>query len=147
MLDGQLYINGKNAYTRWGIFLEDGALSTLMTPPPSKEFVSNSYRAKDGKSVVRNNPRVDERDITLAFCMTAKTVEQFLKNYASFCEELATGWLVINTTFQPDVYYRCSYTSCTQFSQYQRQIAKFSLKLNEPDPTNRAEKDKTEEVS
>lgn len=144
MVRQQLYINGKNAYTTWGIFLEDGALSALMTPPPSKAFISNTYRSKDGKRIVRNNPRVDERDITLPFCMTAATEEAFLSNYASFCEELATGWLIINTHFQPDVYYRCSFTSCTQFSQFARQIAKFSLKLNEPDPTNRAKTEKNQ---
>lgn len=145
MLTGQLYINGKDAYLTWGVFLGTDAVSALMTPSASKDFITNSYRAYDGKRIVRNNPRVADRDITLQFCMTAKNEETFLKHYESLCEELATGWLVLRTVFQPKVYYRCSYTSCTQFSQFNRKIAKFSLKLNEPDPTNRAEKDKNEE--
>lgn len=142
----QLYINEKNAYTEWGIYMNSSALSTLMTPPPSKEFVSNSYRDKDGKRVVKNNPRVDERDITLTFYLSAKDEEEFLERYASFCEELATGSLVIRTSFQPGVYYRCTYTSCTQFSEYNRQLATFTLKLNEPDPTNRGITDKYNEA-
>ena len=49
MTNGQLYINGKDAYLTWGIFLDETALSTLMTPAPNKEFISNKYRSKDGK--------------------------------------------------------------------------------------------------
>ena len=98
MLKGQLYINGKDAYLTWGIFLDETALSALMTPAPNKEFISNKYRSKDGKSVIKHNPRLDEREITLAFNMTAKDSDTFMTNYARFCEEvLAKGELVIRT--------------------------------------------------
>lgn len=143
MLKGQLYINGKDAYLTWGIFLDETALSALMTPAPNKEFISNKYRSKDGKSVIKHNPRLDEREITLPFNMTAKDSDTFLTNYARFCEEvLARGELVISTRFQPNVWYRCIYLSCTQFSQCIREMAKFSLKLNEPDPSDRGETSK-----
>uniref|UniRef100_UPI004025AC0A hypothetical protein n=1 Tax=Segatella hominis TaxID=2518605 RepID=UPI004025AC0A len=143
MLNGQLYINGKDAYLTWGIFLDETALSTLMTPAPNKEFISNKYRSKDGKSVIKHNPRLDEREITLPFNMTAKDSDTFMMNYAKFCEEvLAKGELVILTRFQPNVWYRCIYLSCTQFSQFIQEMAKFSLKLNEPDPSDRGETSK-----
>lgn len=143
MLNGQLTINGEDAYGTWGIFMDDTALSTLMTPAPNKEFISNKYRSKDGKSVIRHNPRLDEREITVAFNMTAKDEKTFLANYAKFCEDvLAKGELVIQTSFQPDVWYRFVYLSCTQFSQYIRELAKFSLKLNEPDPSDRGKTSK-----
>ena len=143
MLNGQLTINGKDAYSTWGIFLEDTALSTLMTPAPIKEFISNKYRSKDGKRVIKHNPCLDEREITIAFCMTAKDKATFLANYASFCDDvLANGELLIHTSFQPKVWYRCIYLSCTQFSQYDRELAKFSLKLDEPDPSDRGETSK-----
>lgn len=143
MLKGQLYINGKDAYLTWGIFLDETALSALMTPAPNKEFISNKYRSKDGKSVIKHNPRLDEREITLPFNMTAKDSDTFMMNYARFCEEvLAKGELVICTRFQPNVWYRCIYLSCTQFSQFIQEMAKFSLKLNEPDPSDRGETSK-----
>lgn len=114
-----------------------------MTPAPNKEFISNKYRSKDGKSVIKHNPRLDEREITLPFNMTAKDTDTFMTNYARFCEEvLAKGELVIRTRFQPNVWYRCIYLSCTQFSQCIREMAKFSLKLNEPDPSDRGETSK-----
>ena len=138
MLKGQLYINGMDAYTTWGIFLEETALSALMTPAPNKEFISNKYRSKDGKTVIKHNPRLDEREITITFNMTAKDADTFMANYAKFCEEvLAKGELVIRTRFQSNVWYRCIYLSCNQFSQFIQEMAKFSLKLNEPDPSDR----------
>lgn len=138
MTNGQLYINGEDAYLTWGIFLDETALSALMTPAPNKEFISNKYRSKDGKSVIKHNPRLDEREITLPFNMTAKDSDTFMTNYARFCEDvLANGGLVIRTRFQPNVWYRCIYLSCTQFSQFIQEMAKFTLKLNEPDPSDR----------
>lgn len=146
MLKGQLLINGKDAYLTWGIFMEGTALSTLMTPAPCKEFISNSYRSKDGKRVIKHNPRLDEREITVAFNMSAKDEDTFLANYAKFCEDvLATGEIILHTSFQPDVWYRCVYLSCTQFSQFNRELASFSLKLNEPDPSDRGETSKYSE--
>ena len=143
MTKGQLYINGEDAYLTWGIFLDETALSTLMTPAPNKEFMSNKYRSKDGKTVIKHNPRLDEREITLPFNMTAKDSDTFMTNYARFCEDvLAKGKLVIRTQFQPNVWYRCIYLSCTQFSQFIQEMAKFSLKLNEPDPSDRGETSK-----
>lgn len=140
MLKGQLLINGKDAYLTWGIFMEGTALSTLMTPAPCKEFISNSYRSKDGKRVIKHNPRLDEREMTVAFNMSAKDEDTFLANYAKFCEDiLATGEIILHTSFQPNVWYRCVYLSCTQFSQFNRELASFSLKLNEPDPSDRGE--------
>lgn len=143
MLKGQLTINGEDAYSTWGIFMDDTALSTLMTPAPCKEFISNKYRSKDGKNVIRHNPRLDEREVTVGFYMTAKDENTFLANYAKFCDDvLAKGELVIQTSFQPTVWYRCVYLSCTQFSQFVRELAKFSLKLNEPDPSDRGKTSK-----
>lgn len=95
MLKGQLYINGKDAYLTWGIFLDETALSALMTPAPNKEFISNKYRSKDGKSVIKHNPRLDEREITLPFNMTAKDSDTFLMNYARFARRFLPreSWL------------------------------------------------------
>lgn len=143
MLKGQLLINGKDAYATYGIFLDDTALSALMTPAPIKEFISNKYRSKDGKHVIKHNPKLDEREVTIGFNMTAKDEDEFLSNYAKFCDEvLSKGELEISTTFQPGIWYRFIYLSCTQFSQFVRQLAKFTLKLNEPDPSDRGKTSK-----
>lgn len=137
MPEGELYINDKDAYITWGISMDTTSLSSLMTPSPNKEFIENKSRLEHGKRTFNSCPRIDERNIILTFNLTAKTEEQFFSRYSKFCEELATGFLNIKTKYQPDVIYRTIYISCSQFTQFMRGIGKFSLKLNEPNPSNR----------
>lgn len=136
-MEGQLFINNKDAYTTWGISMDTSSLSALMTPAPNKEFIENSSRLEHGKRVISSNPKVDARDITLTINLTAKNEQQFFDRYLSFCSELETGVLNIKTSFQPNVVYKMIYLSCSQFTQFMRGIASFSLKLNEPNPKDR----------
>lgn len=134
----ELYINGKDAYTTWGITMDNTALSELMTPPSNKAFIENESRLEHGKRVVPANPRIDARNLTLQINLTATDEAQFFERYESFCEELATGVLEIETKYQPGVVYKTVYQSCSQFSQFMRGIGKFTLKLVEPNPNDRA---------
>lgn len=134
----ELYINTKDAYTTWGISMDDTALSALMTPSPIKELVENKSRLEDGKRVITDDVRVDERSLTLQFNLTAKTEEEFFARYLAFCAELEKGTLNIRTRYQPTVVYKTIYQSCSQFSQFMRGIAKFSLRLVEPNPKDRS---------
>lgn len=135
---GELFINGKDAYTTWGISMDNTSLSSLMTPAPNKEFIENKSRLEHGKRVITSNPRKDERDLTLQINLTASNEDSFFARYDSFCEELETGCLDIRTKYQPTVMYRTIYLSCQQFSQFMRGVGKFILKLNEPNPKNRS---------
>lgn len=136
-MKGELYINGKDAYDTWGISLSDSGLSALMTPAPNKSYIENKSRIEHGKKMVNSNVMVDERNVTLSFNLTASSRNEFFLRYASFCEVLAEGYIEIRTSYQPEVLYRMNYVSCSQFSQFMQGIAKFTLKLNEPNPTNR----------
>lgn len=131
---GQLTINGKDAFKTWGISLEQSALSALLTPPPNKEMPENKSRAINGKIMVDIPRKIDERDITLPLNLIASSEEEFFEHYSSFCNELAQGQLIIETSYQPGKKYITEYISCNQFTQFMRGIAKFSLKLNEPNP-------------
>ena len=137
MLEGQLKINGKDAYTTWGLFLEETALSALLAPAPNKAYIANDNRLENGTRIAESAIKVGERDLTLTLNLSASTENDFFSKYASFCSELAKGKLNIETSFQPGVTYHCYYISCTQFSQFMRGIGKFALKLTEPNPTNR----------
>lgn len=136
-MEVELYINDKDARQTWGVTMDDTSLSVLMTPAPTKGFIENKSRLEHGKRVIRDNPKVDERDLTLQLNLTANSDTQFFERYESFCAELETGYLEIRTKYQPNVVYRTSYISCQQFSQFMRGIGKFVLKLNEPNPKNR----------
>lgn len=136
---GDVTINNVDAFERYGINLEDGALSALMTPPPMKEFIESRSRLKHGKTVIAKTPKYDDREITLPFHLIAKNKADFFTKYNLFCEEvLAKGKFELKTRFQPGVVYRLVYLNCTQFRQFIREMAAFSLKVSEPDPTDRA---------
>lgn len=141
MFFSYFYINGVDAFVKWGVSLNQDGLSALMTPAPNKEYVSNNSRIDHGV-LYADDPsmvKVDERQVNITFNLIASTEEQFFARYAAFCiEVLEPGVVNIRTSFQPTVLYRCKYQSCTQFSQFMRGIAHFSLRLTEPNPKNRS---------
>lgn len=137
-LIGQLTINGKDAYAEWGMTMDTTSLSALMTPAGMKDNVKSSSRLQHGTRVSRDNPRIAERNLSLTIQFSAQNETEFFDNYLSFCEELETGFLNIITSFQPNVCYKMEYRSCQQFTQFNRGIAKFVLRLTENDPTDRS---------
>lgn len=147
MATGVLYIknasgNFVDAYTTWGLSLSESALSSLLTPPPLKELIESTYRKKAGKIVILKDAVYADRDLTLQVHITASSKSDFLSKYNAFCSVLATGRVEMFTSLNAGVYYRFIYVSCTQFSEFMGKMAKFSLRLNEPDPTNRGSVDK-----
>lgn len=138
MPKGELFINGKDAYSEWGLSMTNMGLSALMTPAGNKAPIENKSRLTNGKTVDMSNTVKDERTLSLPIQITAPDTETFFARYDSFCRELAGGTLNIRTKYQPTTLYRTYYVSCQQFTQFIREMASFSLRLCEPDPTNRS---------
>lgn len=151
MPKGQLTINKKDAYTEWGLSMDPSALSALMTPSATKSYIENDSRLEHGKEMITsytktdsdgnkvnvNTVKLDARDVTVTFNITARNETQFLQRYYSFCSELEKGTLDISTSFLPNVVFHMIYVSCSQFSEFNLGIGKFTLKLTEPNPKNR----------
>lgn len=135
-MKNELFINGNDAYEKWGISLSEGSLTALLTPPTMKGAITNESRLQHGKQVY-NIAKVDSRQVSLELHFSAHSRDEFFNKYLSFCEELKKGKLEIITKYQPDVVYRFLYLSCTQFKQFNLGIAKFTLKLDEYNPTGR----------
>lgn len=139
-MKGECFINGKDAQLTWGIALGNTSLTTLITPAPVKDYVKNKSAILDGASVICNehvHPMVDERNIQLVFYLKAKNMNEFMSRYISFVSELEKGIIDLRTKYQPGVVYHLLYMSCQQFTQFNGRLAKFVLKLNEPNPKNR----------
>lgn len=158
MPHGELFFR-KSASSSWvdvfdtyGISFTDASLSRLMTPAPNKEVIENKSRLQQGKRVVRDPSyvRKDERDVSLEMHMSAPNKATFWSRYSKFCRDfLDNGFFDIkhrditykeNETTKNYVF-RMTYSSCEEFSEFIQQIAKFTLTLNEPDPSNRLEDD------
>lgn len=132
-----LYINGENAASRYGAYLDSSGLAALMTPPPLKDYIENDSALEDGVAI-GGSPMMDKRSISLTLYLKANSDAQFLQRYADLCALFKNRAINISTSFQDGVVYRCRYQSCTQFSQFNGRMAKFALKLVEPNPNNRS---------
>ena len=131
--------NYVDAHDRYGLRLSKGALEALMTPPPAKERITNKSRLQHGTRVVASAERVDERTISLPVHFCAPSETTFLARYEAFCALLSGGVFDFRVTLPSGkkVEYKTYYQSCAQYSQYYGGIAKFVLKLHEPNPTDR----------
>lgn len=139
---GEVFINDLDAFENWGISFTDKSLSTLMEPEPLKNPVENKSTTRDGKQIRKEaQPKVDERDLTLAVQLYARNRTELFSRLKSFKTELKKRRIVIRTKYEPGVNYRCDYQSCTQYTSFHRGLATFSLKLNEPNPNNRGKED------
>lgn len=139
---GELFINDKDAFKAWGVCLSDSSLCTLVEPEPLKDAVSNKSTTENGKQVRREQqPKVDERDITLFVQLYATSRDEMFSKLIAFKKELKKRRINIRTKFEEGVVYRCDYKSCKQFKSYFKGFATFSLTLNEPNPANRGTED------
>lgn len=142
MPKGQLFINGVDAFDEWGISMDSSSLSALLTPSGKKEWITNEVRIEDGVRYLTAGyiPKETKRTLNLTIILTAPNAETFFSRYGAFCTDvLAGGILNIKTSFQPNVVYKCIYEQCSQFTQFRNQMAFFTLKLTEPNPTDRAD--------
>ena len=134
---GQLYINGDDAYTTYGVSLADGAKAVLMQPVALKERVTNSSRLEHGKRYINLGLKKESREITLEMHMVSSSWSDYLTKYAAWNALLMGGTLNISTSWQSGVVYKCLYLSCSQFAEYGG-LAKFALRLVEPNPNDRS---------
>lgn len=147
MMTIKTYINSTTQDTerKWGVFFAENSLTALMTPAPLKSYITNKSALINGIQVLTdsgNKPKVDERDVQLIFGLKAKNLAQFMTRYRSFCNELKKGGIELtvhisdNNTYLKETYY-LTYVSCSQFSTFNGRLARFVLKLTEPNPENR----------
>lgn len=137
-MTGDLIINGKDAYTTFGVSMGDGFLNEIMSFPPIKSFIENKSRLEDGKQLIYNAPKYDERDITLTFYIEGDTQEEYIQNYSLFQAELKKGLIEIKIPAVNDLVYKLTYLNSQSYAMNRsRTFSKFSVKFNEPNPADR----------
>lgn len=65
MLTGRLLIDGKDAYSEWGVFVTDGGYASLAAMPSLKALESNDWQEEDGTEYDLSAPVLDTRELTL----------------------------------------------------------------------------------
>lgn len=134
-----LLINNKDAYITWGVRMGDGFLDALSAAAPMKEFIENKSRLEHGKRVIINNPKVDEREMTLSFTIEGSSQADYQAKKKAFFDELYKGAVDIQVPDNGSEVYHLVYPgkSVTYAQSLDRTFGKISAKFCEPNPVNR----------
>ena len=90
-MKNDLLINGKDAYIFWGVRMVEGFLDVIGASAPMKDFIENKSRLEHGKRVIINDPKVDEREITLSFTIEGSSQSDYQSKKKAFFDELYKG--------------------------------------------------------
>lgn len=140
-MNGLCKINNLDAYTTYGVIFPETSVSKLTAFAPLKSYIKNKGASFDGVHVIPTSdftPKVDERDITLVFYLRAKNLTQYNERLDSFESVLRAGMFTLWFAERPNSLYRLLYQSCNEFKSFNGRLAKFTLKVTEPNPTNRS---------
>ena len=134
-----LLINTHDAYTTWGVRMGEGFLDVLGASSPMKEFIENKSRLEHGKRVIINDPKIDEREITLSFTIEGNSQSDYQAKKKAFFEELYKGVVDIQVPANSNEIYHLIYLgkSVAYAQSLDHTFGKISAKFNEPNPANR----------
>lgn len=138
-MKGELIINGKDAWTQWGVNMGEGFIDTLDAPLPMKEYIENESRLEDGKRVLTSNVKKDSREITLSFTITGTSESDYRAKKKAFETELYKGSLTISVPKISGDVYHLIYTgkNVSYGLSLDRCFGNFSAKFEEPNPSDR----------
>lgn len=138
-MKGELIINGKDAWTQWGVNMGEGFIDTLDAPLPMKEYIENESRLEDGKRVLTSNVKKDSREITLSFTITGTSESDYRSKKKAFETELYNGALTISVPKISSDVYHLIYTgkNVSYGLSLDRCFGNFSAKFEEPNPSDR----------
>jgi hypothetical protein len=133
----ELLINNKDAYAIWGVKMGKGFLDVLGASSPMKEFIENKSRLEHGKRVIVNDPKIDEREITLSFTIEGKSQSDYQAKKKAFFVELYKGKVDIQVPANGSEMYHLIYLgkNITYAQSLGRTFGKISAKFNEPNPS------------
>lgn len=136
-MTGDLLINGKDAWSEWGVVMGDGFINSILGPAGNKDFIQNESRTENGKRVLCVNPKIDARELTLTFNIHGVNSSDYLSKYNSFVGELQKG--KVGISIPPiNMSFTLFYKKSTSFaSNHALTFSKLAAKFEEPNPTVR----------
>ena len=125
-----------DAFERYGLSLEDGALEEIMTPAPHKEGDSNDGITGDGIAYDGSTiGKKDQRQLSFDVHIIASNQDDYFAKYDLFVAEvLDPGYFQLRTSFFPNRVYHLLFRSCQNYSHFLSGLAKFTISCKEPHP-------------
>lgn len=140
-MTGDLLINGKDAFSTWGVRMGDGFLDAIDGFNEMKDYIENESRLEHGKRVITDNAKVDSREITLQFTIEGSSESDYRSKKKAFQTELEKGAVNIKVPVLGNEVYKMIYLgkSVSYGLSLDRCFGKVSSKFCEPNPMDRSE--------
>ncbi len=125
-----------DAYLRYGLSLESGARSKLMTPMPMKTPTNASEPTVDGVAFSAETiGKSDKSEFSFDIHIVAPNEETFLRRYELFCTEILRGqYFQLKHGKRLGEVRHFLYDGCEPFKEFRLEMAKFTLAVKEPHP-------------
>ena len=85
-MSGKLFVDGKDVYKQFGIYVPDGGWSSLIAFPPLKTCEQNDWQEEDGVEIDLSEPVLNIREVSLTFA-----ISDVFSRYNDFIELLSDG--------------------------------------------------------
>lgn len=138
-MTGDLIINGKDAWTEWGVNMGEGFIDAIDAFAPMKDYIENDSRLEHGKRVLISNPRVASRELTLHFTIKGNNEADYRAKRRAFEAELQKVKIDVKVPVLGEEVYHLIYLgkSVSYALSRSRVFSTMSSKFEEPNPTNR----------
>lgn len=70
MMSGRFYIDGKDAFTEYGIYVQEGGYNELVAFPPLKAVTSNDWQEEDGIEPDLSEPTLNTKEFSLKIVLS-----------------------------------------------------------------------------
>ncbi len=140
-MNGDLTINGKDAFSTWGVRMGDGFIDTIDGFNEMKDYIEDESRMEHGKRMITDNAKVASREITLQFTIEGSSEGDYRSKKKAFQTELEKGAVNIKVPALGDEVYKLVYLgkSISYGLSSDRCFCKISSKFCEPNPMDRDE--------
>ena len=86
MMEGKLYIDGLDAYTEYGVYVQEGGFNGLAQFPPLKSVDATDWPEEDGEEPDLSAPTLDTKEISLKLVLAGKD-----SRWGNLLEKLSEG--------------------------------------------------------
>lgn len=128
MLDGRLYIDGKDLYTCYGVCVALGGWNELIAMPPLKAVSYNDWQEEDGIEPDLSAPVLNSQEATISFI-----IKDAYSRFFALLNTLSDGSYHIFDCISIGRTYRLRLVSCGSLTVY-REFAQVQMKFADDFP-------------
>lgn len=130
--------NYVDIYDTYGVSFIKGSYLTLLKKSASKEYVTNNSRLDDGVQMIASSDyaKYNSRSFSVSILLEAPSKSDFVSRVENFTEKISRGAFFLKIPSIQRVFLLV-YNDIEIKQEYRKYKATFTLKLTEPNPTDR----------